>query len=85
MSPQMVHQELYTSKTDVWSFGCIVYELLSLRKAFYGKDIFEIMGSIMKNKPKPIESIDTEFEFIINKYAENFSCDFCHLSMQILE
>jgi NIMA (never in mitosis gene a)-related kinase len=68
MSPQMVHQDPYTSKTDIWSFGCIVYELLTLRKAFYGKTVFDTMDSIMKNKPKPIDSADApEFDFIINK------------------
>ena len=33
-SPEVVRGEPYNSKTDVWALGCIVYELITRRKAF---------------------------------------------------
>ena len=29
MAPELVREETYTEKVDVWSLGCIVYQLLS--------------------------------------------------------
>lgn len=34
MSPEMIKLNQYTFNTDVWSLGCVVYELLFLKKAF---------------------------------------------------
>ena len=29
MAPELVKQDMYTEKVDVWSLGCIVYQLLT--------------------------------------------------------
>ena len=29
MAPEIVMQDMYTEKVDVWSLGCIVYQLLT--------------------------------------------------------
>ena len=34
MSPEMVRQWPYSGKTDIWSLGCIIYEMCTLRRAF---------------------------------------------------
>lgn len=34
MSPEMLSSEVYSYKTDIWSLGCIVYELVFFKLAF---------------------------------------------------
>ena len=34
MSPELVNNEPYSYKSDVWSLGCVLYELASLKHAF---------------------------------------------------
>ena len=37
MSPEIIESEKYNSKTDVWSLGCILYEIIHLKVPFAGK------------------------------------------------
>lgn len=48
MSPQILSQENYTSKTDVWSFGLILYEMLFARTPWQGKNPNDLMDKIEK-------------------------------------
>jgi serine/threonine protein kinase len=34
MSPEMIKLDEYSFKTDIWSLGCVLYELVFLKKAF---------------------------------------------------
>ena len=45
-SPEMWSGERYSAKSDVWSFGCVIYELASLKQPFKGKNNFEISSKI---------------------------------------
>ena len=39
MAPELVRHEKYSEKVDVWSLGCITYQLLSGKTPFDGKNI----------------------------------------------
>jgi serine/threonine protein kinase len=52
MSPQIFRSESYTTKADVWSFGCVVYELVTLRRAFNGS-VFEMMRQVESRLDMP--------------------------------
>ena len=38
MSPEQVYEKQYDEKTDIWSMGCVIYELVSLLPPFTAKN-----------------------------------------------
>ena len=42
MAPELVKEQRYNEKVDVWSLGCIVYQLLSGKTPFDGKSLQQI-------------------------------------------
>lgn len=42
MSPQIVHEEEYTFKTDIWSLGCLFFELLTGKTPFQSKTMKQL-------------------------------------------
>jgi len=46
MAPELVKQQKYTEKVDVWSLGVIVYQLLSGITPFDGNNMKEVNKNI---------------------------------------
>src|SRR6201987_3908194 len=51
MSPEQARGKAVDKRTDVWAFGCVLYELLSGKQAFAGEDITEILAAVVKTEP----------------------------------
>jgi len=51
MSPEQASGKEVDKRADIWSFGCILYELLSGKQAFQGETITEIIASVLKSEP----------------------------------
>jgi len=51
MSPEQVRGEAQDRRTDVFSFGCVLFECLAGRKAFTGKSAAESMGAVLYAEP----------------------------------
>ena len=54
MSPEIVNGHGYSYKADVWSAGCVVYEIITLKKAFGSEKsgLYQVLSSII-NDPLP--------------------------------
>ncbi|XP_065674643.1 serine/threonine-protein kinase Nek8 isoform X2 [Hydra vulgaris] len=48
MSPEVVEGKSYNKKSDIWSLGCILYELITLKRAFDGDSLSSIIQKIIK-------------------------------------
>jgi len=66
MSPEANNQPKYNKKTDIWSMGCILYEMITLEKPFYAPNINVLNYKINKGYYKPINCIDNHNFYIWN-------------------
>lgn len=57
MSPEQIKDEEINSKTDIYSLGCIAFEMLTGRKPYEGKNVPQIA---MKHVTSPIPTIERE-------------------------
>src|SRR5712692_10007581 len=47
MSPEQARGTAVDKPTDIWAFGCVLYELLTGKQAFTGEDITEILAAVV--------------------------------------
>ncbi|NLT68946.1 MAG: serine/threonine-protein kinase, partial [Acidobacteria bacterium] len=48
MSPEQSRGKPVDKRTDIWAFGCVLFEMLAGRVAFQGEDVSEILASVIK-------------------------------------
>jgi NIMA (never in mitosis gene a)-related kinase 2 len=57
MSPEICAAERYTLKSDIWSLGCIIYELCAREPPFNAKSHFQLVQKIKEGKIAAIPSV----------------------------
>ncbi|KAH8811415.1 kinase-like domain-containing protein [Xylogone sp. PMI_703] len=57
MSPEICAAERYTLKSDIWSLGCIMYELCAREPPFNAKSHFQLVQKIKEGKIAPLPSV----------------------------
>jgi serine/threonine protein kinase len=51
MSPEQAKGRVVDKRADIWAFGCVLYEMLTGRKAFAGDDVSDTLASVLKSDP----------------------------------
>jgi serine/threonine-protein kinase len=51
MSPEQARGLTADPRSDIFSFGCVLFEMLSGRQAFHGETVSDILASILKSEP----------------------------------
>jgi serine/threonine-protein kinase len=54
MAPELFHGEHATERSDIWSFGVLLYELLAYKQPFSGHSAAALMQSICMQEPVPL-------------------------------
>ena len=74
MSPEQVRGEKLDARTDLFSFGLVLYEMATGQRAFTGETAAVLKDAILNNVPAPVKDLNStlppELEKIVNKAIE---------------
>ncbi|XP_071825732.1 uncharacterized protein [Apostichopus japonicus] len=66
ISPEICEGKPYNEKSDIWSLGCILYEMACLQKTFEGTNLPALVNKIMKGHFTPVKGNYTqEFKLLV--------------------
>ena len=51
MSPEQARGQPVDKRTDIWAFGCVLYEMLTGRRAFAGDDAHDTLAAVLEREP----------------------------------
>jgi eukaryotic-like serine/threonine-protein kinase len=51
MSPEQAKGRVADKRSDIWAFGCVLYEMLTGKRAFPGDDVSETLAGVIKTEP----------------------------------
>ena len=57
MAPEQLEGKETDARTDIFAFGCILYEMATGKKAFTGQSRASLITSIMSSEPESISTI----------------------------
>ncbi len=67
MSPEQVRGQRVDERTDLWSMGVVLYEMLSGRRPFPGRAMNEIISAILEHEPEPLNHLPTDLQELVKK------------------
>jgi tetratricopeptide (TPR) repeat protein len=74
MSPEQYHGEHADERSDIWSFGVLLYELLCYERPFTGPTPASLMHNICEQNPKPLKHFvadcPAELEIIMSRVLQ---------------
>ena len=51
MSPEQARGKPVDKRSDIWAFGCVLYEMLTGRRAFAGDEVSDVLASVLAREP----------------------------------
>ena len=56
MSPEQLAGKEVDSRSDLFSFGCVLYEMLAGKRAFDGKSAASVVAAVLEREPEPLKA-----------------------------
>jgi serine/threonine protein kinase len=72
MSPEQAKGKPVDKRTDIWAFGCVLYEMLAGRRAFEGEDVSDTLAAILRGQPDwtMLPALPTSVDTLIRRCLE---------------
>ena len=52
MAPEQAKGREADKRSDIWAFGCVLYEMLTGRRPFDGEDMTDVLGAVVRLEPR---------------------------------
>jgi len=65
LAPEQIEGKAADARSDIFAFGCILYELLSGRRAFPGETIIAALAAAATTEPKPLEGVPKRLDELV--------------------
>ena len=52
MSPEQARGKAVDRRTDIWAFGCLLYEMLSGRRPFAGETVTDTLATVLQSRAR---------------------------------
>jgi len=62
MSPEMIRDSKYDSKSDIWALGCVLTEMITFKRSYEGDSLMRILWKIVEDPVPRIQQ--REFLFL---------------------
>lgn len=70
MSPEQVRGERVDARSDVFSVGCIFYELLTARKPFDSDSMHAVLFKVLQEDPAPVRQLLPDLPVVVEQVLE---------------
>ncbi len=67
MSPEQARGEAADARSDIFSLGIVMYEMLAGRLPFRGKNSVDVMHAVMHTEPDPLSNVPQRMQQIVTK------------------
>lgn len=67
MSPQQLRGETLDARTDIFSFGCILYEMVRGKKAFSANSQADLISAILTREPPDLNALPSDISSVIKR------------------
>jgi serine/threonine protein kinase len=57
MAPEVAQGREADARSDIFSFGCVLYEMITGRRAFEGKSQLSVLTAILEKDPEPLSTV----------------------------
>lgn len=78
MPPEMCKKRPYTYHSDMWSLGCVLYEMVTLRSAFTGDSLIALAWNVCFENPPVVQGYSRVRFRLLKSLGRNYD-DLCKL------
>jgi Tol biopolymer transport system component len=57
MSPEQAEGKPVDARSDIFSFGCVLHEILTGKRAFQGNSPASVLSAVLRDEPAPVDSL----------------------------
>src|SRR5262249_58586583 len=61
MSPEQASGDTPDARGDIFSLGCVLYEMATGRRAFLGDTVAEVLAAVLRDQPADLDAFGTRF------------------------
>ena len=70
MSPEQARAGQVDKRTDIWAFGCVLYEMLVGQEAFSGQSLSDVLAAVLTREPD-WAALPTSTPFLIGRFLRH--------------